>query len=157
MVLGVDYYPEQWPEAMMEADLQRMVELGCNVIRIGEFAWHRMEPREGIYDFSFFDRVIAMAKRMGLRVIFGTPTATPPAWLIHKHPDILSQFETGAPRAFGGRHVYCFSSPIYRSYCEKIVTALARHYRDEKTILAWQVDNELGHEGSDLCWCPRCR
>lgn len=157
MVLGVDYYPEQWPEAMMEADLQRMVELGCNVIRIGEFAWHRMEPREGAYDFSFFDNVIAMAKRKGLRVIFGTPTATPPAWLIHKHPDILSQFETGAPRAFGGRHVYCFSSTICRSYCEKIVTELSRHYRGEKTILAWQVDNELGHEGSDVCWCPRCR
>lgn len=157
MVLGVDYYPEQWPEAMMEADLNCILELGCNVIRIGEFAWHRMEPREGEYDFSFFDRVIAMAERKGLKVIFGTPTATPPAWLIHKHPDILSQFETGAPRAFGGRHVYCFSSAVYRSYCEKIVTALSRHYRDEKTILAWQVDNELGHEGSDVCWCPRCR
>ena len=22
--------------------------------------------------------------------------------------------------------------------------------------MAWQIDNELGHEGSDLCWCPQC-
>lgn len=157
MLLGVDYYPEQWAPEMMEPDMDRILELGCNVIRIGEFAWHRMEPQEGQYDFSYFDGVIAAAKRKGLQVIFGTPTATPPAWLIHKHPEILSQFENGAPRSYGGRHVYCFSSPVYREYCEKIVTALACHYRDEKAIVAWQVDNELGHEGSDVCWCPRCR
>lgn len=157
MLLGVDYYPEQWAPEMLEADLDRILELGCNVIRIGEFAWHRMEPREGEYDFSYFDGVIAAAKRKGLQVIFGTPTATPPAWLIAKHPEILSQFENGSPRAYGGRHVYCFSSEVYRAYCEKIVTALARHYKDESAIVAWQVDNELGHEDSDVCWCPRCR
>ena len=157
MLLGVDYYPEQWEPSIMEADMDRILELGCNVIRIGEFAWHRMEPTEGAYDFSYFDGVIAMAKRKGLQVIFGTPTATPPAWLIQKHPEILSQFENGTPRAYGGRHVYCFSSKIYREYCEKIVTALARHYKSENAIVAWQIDNELGHEGSDICWCPRCR
>lgn len=157
MLLGVDYYPEQWDPAMMEADMDRILELGSNVIRIGEFAWHLMEPEEGVYDFSFFDGVIETAKSKGLQVIFGTPTATPPAWLIRKYPDILSQFEDGSPRVFGGRHVYCFSSPIYRTYCEKIITALVRHYREEKAIVAWQIDNELGHEGSDLCWCPQCR
>ena len=92
MLLGVDYYPEQWDSAIMEADMDRILELGCNVIRIGEFAWHQMEPEEGKFDFSYFDGVIDMAKKKGLQIIFGTPTATPPAWLIHKHPDILSQF-----------------------------------------------------------------
>lgn len=157
MLLGVDYYPEQWDLSLMDADMNRIVELGGNVIRIGEFAWHRMEPTESTYDFSFFDSVIAKAKGKGLNVIFGTPTATPPAWLIKQHPDILSWHPDGSPRSYGGRHVYCFSSTVYRRYCEKIVTALARHYRDEKAIVAWQVDNELGHEGSDQCWCPRCR
>ncbi|MDM8238690.1 beta-galactosidase, partial [Pseudoflavonifractor phocaeensis] len=157
MLLGVDYYPEQWDSALIEADMDRILELGCNVIRIGEFAWHRMEPEEGRFDFSFFDGVIAMAKEKGLQVIFGTPTATPPAWLIHKHPDILSQFPDGSSRAFGGRHVSCYSSQPYREYCARIITQLAEHYKDEKTIVAWQIDNELGHEGSDQCWCPRCR
>ena len=157
MLLGVDYYPEQWDSALMEADIDRILELGCNVIRIGEFAWHRMEPEEGRFDFSFFDGVIAMAKEKGLQVIFGTPTATPPAWLIHKHPDILSQFPDGSSRAFGGRHVSCYSSQPYREYCARIITQLVEHYKDEKAIVAWQIDNELGHEGSDQCWCPRCR
>ena len=119
MLLGVDYYPEQWAPSCMEADMDRIVELGCNVIRIGEFAWHRMEPQEGAYDFSFFDGVIDLAKKKGLQIIFGTPTATPPAWLIDKYPDVLSQFEDGAPRVFGGRHTYCFSSAVYREYCKK--------------------------------------
>lgn len=157
MLLGVDYYPEQWENARMEADMDRILELGGNVIRIGEFAWHRMEPEEGRFDFSYFDGVIAMAKAKGLQIIFGTPTATPPAWLIHKYPDILSQFENGASRAFGGRHVACYSHETYRAYCAKIITRLAQHYKGEPAIIAWQIDNELGHEGSDQCWCPRCR
>ena len=62
MLLGVDYYPEQWDTSLMDADMDRILELGCNVIRIGEFAWHRMEKQEGQFDFSYFDGVIAMAK-----------------------------------------------------------------------------------------------
>lgn len=82
MLLGVDYYPEQWDTSLMEADMDRILELGCNVIRIGEFAWHRMEKQEGQFDFSYFDGVIAMAKQKGLQVIFGTPHGYP-AGLAH--------------------------------------------------------------------------
>ena len=77
MLLGVDCYPEQWAPSCMEADMHRIVELGCNVIRIGEFAWHRMEPHEGAYDFSFFDGVIDLAKKKGLQIIFGSTTLRP--------------------------------------------------------------------------------
>lgn len=157
MYLGVDYYPEQWDPALMESDLDRICELGANVIRIGEFAWHRMERQAGKYDFSFFDTVIAKARARGLWVIFGTPTATPPAWLIHRHPEILPQDEAGVPRSFGGRHTFCFSSDLYRRHCKRIVRKLCEHYKDEQGIIAWQIDNEIGHEGSDVCWCPRCR
>ena len=131
--------------------------MGGNVIRIGEFSWHLMEKTEGKYDFSFFDGVIAKAKEKGLHVIMGTPTATIPAWLAKKHPSILSQFENGQKRAFGGRHVYCFNSPEMYEYSEKIIRALVGHYKGEKQIAAWQIDNEIGHEGSDLCWCPQCQ
>lgn len=156
MLLGVDYYPEQWPESMMERDMDRILELGSNVIRIGEFAWHLMEPKPGCYDFSYFDRVIEMARKKGLQVIFGTPTATPPAWLISQHPDIRSESDNGTPRVYGGRHTFCFNSDIYREYCRKIITRLAEHYRNETAIIAWQIDNELGHEDSDICWCENC-
>ncbi|MCI9609432.1 MAG: beta-galactosidase [Oscillibacter sp.] len=157
MLLGVDYYPEQWNPAQIEADLDTIRKMGGNTIRIAEFSWHLMEPAEGQYDFSFFDQVIAMAGEKGLKVILGTPTAAIPAWLAKRHPDILSQFENGQPRAFGGRHVCCYNSPPLYEYSEKIIRAMAEHYKGQAQIAAWQIDNEIGHEGSDLCWCPRCR
>ena len=112
---------------------------------------------EGNYDFSFFDHVIERAKAKGLKVIMGTPTATIPAWLAKKHPDILSEFEGGKKRNFGGRHVYCFNSHWMYEYSEKIITALVEHYKDEEAIAAWQIDNEIGHEGSDVCYCKNCQ
>jgi beta-galactosidase len=157
MLLGVDYYPEQWDASMLEADLDTIIELGCNVIRIGEFSWHLMEKTEGNYDFSYFDHVIAKAKEKGLKVIMGTPTATIPAWLAKKYPDILSEFEGGKKRSFGGRHVYCFNSPVMYEYSEKIIRELVTHYKEEKAIVAWQIDNEIGHEGSDVCYCEKCQ
>ena len=157
MFLGVDYYPEQWSPNLLEEDLDNICELGCNAIRIAEFAWHLMEKTEGQFDFSFFDHVIARAKARGLSIVMGTPTATIPAWLAKKHPDILSEFEDGSKRVFGGRHVYCFNSKHMYHYSERIIRALAEHYKDEEAIVAWQIDNELGHEDSDICWCPQCR
>lgn len=157
MILGVDYYPEQWAPSMLEEDLDNICELGCNAIRIAEFGWHIMEKTEGQFDFSFFDHVIERAKARGLSIIMGTPTATIPAWLAKKHPDILSEFENGTKRVFGGRHVYCFNSKEMYRYSERIIRAMAKHYKDEPAIVAWQIDNEFGHEDSDMCYCAQCR
>ena len=156
MLLGVDYYPEQWAPELLDDDLDTIVELGCNVIRIGEFSWHLMEKTEGNFDFSFFDNVIEHAKARGLNVIMGTPTATIPAWLAKKHPAIIAEFDDGAKRTYGGRHNYCFNSPEMYEYSEKIIRQLIGHYKDEKAIVAWQTDNEIGHEGSDVCYCDNC-
>lgn len=154
-MLGVDYYPEQWPPHLLDRDLDRIADLGADTIRIGEFAWHVMEPTPGEMDFSYFDRVIAHAKDRGLRVVFGTPTATPPAWLA-THTDIASRAADGTPRSFGGRHTACPNQPHYRSACSAIVRRLAQHYASEPAVIAWQLDNELGHEGADECFCEGC-
>ena len=157
MYLGVDYYPEQWDIGMMDEDIKRIKEMGANIIRIGEFAWHLMEKEEGMYDFSFFDMVIEKCKKSDIKVMFGTPTATFPAWLAKKHPSILSKDENLQVRSFGGRRQYCYNSPIYLEYSNKIVNKLLEHYKNEKTIISWQVDNEFGHEGSDDCYCETCQ
>lgn len=156
MYLGVDYYPEHWDENMIDSDLENILELNCNVIRIGEFAWHLMESTEGNFDFSYFDRVIKKAKEKGLKVIFGTPTATLPAWLAKKYPEVLSEDEFNNKRVFGGRRQYCFNSDVYYRYSEKIIRELASHYKNEEAIVSWQIDNEFGHEGSDMCHCDLC-
>ena len=116
-----------------------------------------MEPVEGRFDFSYFDKVINKAKEKNLKVIFGTPTATMPAWLAKKYPEVLSEFEDGTKREFGGRRQYCFNSKTYYKYSESIIRELASHYKDEEGIVAWQIDNEFGHEGSDECFCDECK
>lgn len=157
MILGVDYYPEHWDREMIPEDMERMRRMGVNTIRIGEFAWHMMEREEGKFDFTFFDHVLEKARGFGLKVIFGTPTATFPAWLSAKYPEVHSCDIHGHARVFGGRRQYCFNSEKYRELTVRIVEELVTHYRDEEILTTWQIDNEFGHEGSDMCYCEKCQ
>ncbi|NCB36350.1 MAG: hypothetical protein EOM58_09935, partial [Clostridia bacterium] len=45
--LGVAYYPEDWDEREIPSDIEKMRQYGINLVRMGEFAWHRMEPSPG--------------------------------------------------------------------------------------------------------------
>lgn len=156
MYLGVDYYPEQWDAEFLEQDLARMVKSGINCIRIAEFAWHLMEPREGEFDFSYFRHVLDRADHYGLKVMLGTPTATMPAWLVQKYPDVLSCDEYGVQRHFGGRRQACLNTPAYLVKCNLITRKMASAYSSHPAVIAWQIDNELGHETSDWCYCYHC-
>ena len=153
---GVCYYPEQWPESYWEADAQQMQECGVNTVRLGEFGWALMEPREGYYDFSLFDRAIETLGRHGIKTIFGTPTAAPPKWLTHKYPEVLNVRESGQPVNDQSRRQICYNSPVYRQFSRDIVEALARHYRDNTNIIGWQIDNEMNNENPE-CYSDSCR
>src|SRR5215469_8358845 len=146
---GVCYYPEQWPESLWEDDARRMQECEVNTVRLGEFGWALMEPREGHYDFSLFDRAIETLGRHGIKTIFGTPTATPPKWLTHKYPEVLGVLETGQRVNDQSRRQYNYNSPVYRRLSRKVVEALALHYRDNTNIIGWQIDNEMNNENPE--------
>jgi len=152
--LGVCYYPEQWDEAIWAEDAARMAALGLTWVRIGEFAWGRMEPAEGAYDWGWLDRAIAVLGAAGLRVVLGTPTATPPRWLLTKHPDMLALDKEGRPRGFGSRRHYCFSHRPYRAECARIVSALAMRYGRNPHVAAWQTDNEYACHDTVLSYSP---
>lgn len=154
MKLGVCYYPEHWPETVWADDARRMVALGLKQVRIGEFAWSRIEPEPGTFDWSWLDRAIETLAEAGLEIVLGTPTATPPKWLVDAHPDILAHDRHGQPRRFGSRRHYCFSSQTYRRECERIVTALARRYGAHPAISAWQTDNEYGCHDTIISYSP---
>ncbi|MDG1243336.1 MAG: beta-galactosidase, partial [Porticoccaceae bacterium] len=88
-MFGVCYYPEHWPQSKWQEDAQMMAELGLTYVRIGEFAWSKLEPNPGELNFNWLDEAILTLSNAGLKVVLGTPTATPPKWLIDQHPDIL--------------------------------------------------------------------
>lgn len=144
MKLGCCYYPEHWPEEMWAEDARRMAEMGLSLVRIGEFAWSRIEPEPGAYDWAWLDRAIETLHAAGLKVILGTPTATPPKWLVDQMPDVVAIDEQGRPRGFGSRRHYCFSHEGYRAECARIVTAMAKRYGEHPAVTAWQTDNEYG-------------
>src|SRR5882672_11232466 len=89
IMLGTAWYPEQWPESRWDDDLSLMQQAGIHMVRVGEFAWSRMEPSEGHYDLDWLDRAITAAAKHHIVSVVGTPTATPPAWLTLKHPETL--------------------------------------------------------------------
>ena len=146
ITLGVCYYPEHWKEEIWESDLKRMLEHGIEVIRIAEFAWNKFEPVEGIYTFEFFDKFIELANKIGMKVIFCTPTATPPVWLTNKYPEVLNAGVDGTLYRHGLRRHYNYNSSIYREFTARIVEKIASHYGSNRAIIGWQIDNELNCE-----------
>jgi len=156
-MLGVCYYPEHWGVEKVEEDFRRMKELGIEYVRIGEFAWSRIEPERGRFNWEWLDRTLEAAERMGLKVILGTPTATPPKWLVDEHPEILPVDREGRVKNFGSRRHYCFSSQVYREEAKRIVSIVAGRYGKHPAVVGWQTDNEYGCHDTVRCYCPRCR
>lgn len=154
MKIGVDYYPEQWDESLWESDVERMKELGVNVVRMAEFAWSRLEPVEGSYDFEWLDRVIHLFQERGIEVILGTPTCTPPQWMLHNYPEIIQVDQNGNRVATGIRGHRCVNSPVFREFCRRIVTRMVSRYREWDGVIGYQIDNELE---ANHCCCGVCQ
>jgi beta-galactosidase len=127
---------------MWAADAARMVEAGLTWVRIGEFVWSKVEPEYGRFDWAWLDEAIDVLTAAGLQVVLGTPTATPPRWMLDRHPDMLAVNAEGNPRKFGSRRHYCFSHEGYAKECDRIVEAIATRYGQK--VAAWQTDNEYG-------------
>lgn len=149
IAVGVSWYPEQWPEERWATDLDLMKATGFNTVRVAEFAWSRMEPQEGRFDFAWLDRAIAAAQARGFMVVIGTPTAAPPAWLTERYPDTLRVDESGMRAGHGGRRHFSFASKRYLQLSRRIATELARRYGHHPAVVGWQIDNEVGPPSFD--------
>ena len=139
---GAYYYPEHWDESQWERDLKQMHELGFEFTHFAEFAWAQLEPQEGVYDFSWLDRAVALAVKYDLKVVMCTSTATPPVWLSRKYPEILLKSEDGTVQDHGARQHASFASPVYRKLAYRMIEELVRHYGNDSRIIGWQLDNE---------------
>lgn len=153
---GVDYYPEHWPEERWATDARLMQEAGINTVRLAEFAWSKLEPEPGEFEFDWLDRAIDLLGQHGIRVILGTPTASMPPWLAHNHPEVFMRLQDGTVRTYGNRRNYCPTNEIYRRYSRRITRKMAEHYCDNDHVIGWQTDNELGGQ-TNRCYCDNCR
>ncbi|GEM44874.1 beta-galactosidase [Deinococcus cellulosilyticus] len=154
LTLGVCDYPEHVPRDRWEIYAQQQKELGLTYVRIAEFAWALMEPTEGEYNWTWLDEAVEVLHREGLKVVLCTPTATPPAWLIRKHPEILAWDAQGKVRAFGSRRHYDFASEVYREHSRRITRAMAERYGQHPGVAGWQTDNEFGCHDTTRSYGP---
>ena len=155
ILLGANYYPEDWDEDLIDSDIKKMKECHFNVVRIAEFAWKKMEPSEGEYSFTWLHKIVDKMREGGIGVILGTPTATPPSWLYKKHPDMATVSPSGVRTSHGGRRHCCSSHPVYQEYSRKIVTKMAEEFGSDPGVIGWQIDNEIYHWDPGCC-CSYC-
>ncbi len=153
MKIGVDYYPEHWDKSMWESDASLMAKTGVKVVRLAEFAWSRLEPREGEFDFSWLDEVIEIFASKGIDVVLCTPTNCPPLWLYEKYPDAIQTGRDGRKIAIGIRGHRCYNNPDFLRLSDRIIRLLSDRYKDNKAVVAWQIDNELE---ANFCFCEVC-
>jgi beta-galactosidase len=156
LVYGADYNPDQWPEDVWVEDAILMRQAHVNLVSVGIFSWAKLEPEAGRYDLAWLDRVFDLLSSNGVSINLATPTASPPAWLIERHPEILPVDASGAILQTGSRRHYCANSQQYREAARRIVRVLAEHFAAHPALAMWHVDNEYGcHVGE--CFCNESR
>lgn len=153
LAYGGDYNPDQWPEETWVEDARLMRDAGVNLVSLPVFSWPLLEPRPGEYDFAWLDRVLDVLWAQGIRIDLATATATPPAWLVRAHPEVLPVTRDGVRLEFGSRQAYCPSSPVFREHALRLTAAMARRYGTHEALALWHVSNEYGDHVA-RCWCP---
>ncbi|MFB6136773.1 MAG: beta-galactosidase [Halobacteriaceae archaeon] len=156
MAVGTWYYPKHWPRERWESDIHEIADAGFETLRIGVFYWSSLEPERGEFTYDWLHPALDYCADAGLDVVFGTPTAAPPKWLVDEHPDILPEQADGTTRGWGSRRHYCFNSSTYREETERVVREVATHLADREAVVGWQVDNEFGWGLTARCYCDDC-
>jgi beta-galactosidase len=149
---GADYNPEHWSQAVRDEDLKLMADAGVSLVTAGIFSWAEVEPREGEYDFGYFDAVLDGLAETGVSVCLATMTASPPPWLSHRYPETLPRTADGTILSPGGRQHFCPSSPVYREHAGRLVEQLATRYAGHPALALWHVGNEFACHVR-ACYC----
>lgn len=149
---GTCYYPDHWPRENWQQDIDNMLDMGLNVVRVAELSWSAMEPRDGDFVFDWLEDFIEMAGKKGLRIILGTPSEATPVWLRSSHPEIVRIDDAGLRH--GGRGMHCHTNQVFRFYIGRMVQEMVKKFGSNPFVVGWQIDNEFR---AVECYCPACR
>lgn len=153
MIIGVDYYPEHWDRELWEKDADLMRDTGVRVVRLAEFAWCRLEPKDGEFDFAWLDEIIEILTQRGIKIVLCTPTNCPPLWFYEKYPEAVQTEKSGQKTRTGIRGHRCFNNTDFLRYAARIIDVMTKRYAGNSNIIAWQIDNELE---ANFCFCETC-
>lgn len=152
LLYGADYNPDQWPEEVWDEDMRLMREAHVTTVSVPIFGWANLQPDEDTFTFEWLDKVLDRLAENGIGACLATATASVPAWVDQKYPDVLVVDDDGVRRRHGNRHSFCPSSPSYRRLSTNLVRAIATRYADHPALQLWHVGNEYG----TICYCELC-
>ena len=153
ILFGGDFNPEQWDAATLEKDLILLKRAGINTLTLPVFAWAKMEPEEGRYEFEWLDRILDRIEAHEITYFLATPTCAQPAWMSKKYPEVLPVDIAGRKRTHGMRVFFCYNSEKYRERAAALAQAMADRYSKRKGLAGWHVANEYGTH----CYCENCQ
>ena len=153
VMYGGDYNPEQWPKEIWKEDMRLLALAGIDVVTLNVFSWAALQPSENEYNFSVLDEIIETVSAVGMKICLATATATHPAWMARKYPEVLRVNTDGSKRKFGDRQNSCPNSGIYRKYSSALARKIAGRYGKLENLIAWHVSNEYG----GYCYCDNCQ
>jgi beta-galactosidase len=156
LFFGGDYNPEQWSRDVWKQDIRLMQKANVNLVSLGIFSWAKLEISDGDYQFGWLDEVMDLLHAGGISVDLANATASPPAWLSSKHPEILPVNFDGIRLEFGGRQAYCAASTVYKQKAAQLTEKLAERYAKHPAVVMWHVNNEYGCH-APYCYCDASR
>jgi beta-galactosidase len=148
VLYGASFYEEYMPEDRLDKDVQLMEQAGLSVVRVGESTWSVWEPQDGQFEFAWMDRIVERLARAHIRVIMGTPTYSIPPWMFKEHPEILVTRLDGQKSTYGIRQNMDITNPDFLRYAERVIRKIAEHYRDNRAVIGYQIDNETSSYGT---------
>lgn len=149
---GGDYNPEQWKEEVWAEDMRIFRKANINTASINVFSWASLQPSENEYDFTTLDKIVDMLTEENYNIIMGTSTASLPAWLCMKYPDVTRVDYEGRKHGFGHRHNHCPNSQSFNFFAKRLVDKIAERYAHHLNIKMWHISNEYSGE----CYCENC-
>lgn len=141
---GIYYYPEHWNESQWERDIEKIAGMGYEFVHLAEFAWFKMEPVEGKFNFAWLDKVVNLCIKYNLKVLLCTPSATTPTWMRLKYPETFIMDGHYIRAENGTRGLGSIVNARYRGFVKSVVMEMAKRYGQNKNVIGWQIDNEPG-------------
>jgi beta-galactosidase len=152
ILYGGDYNPNQWPKEIWAEDMRIFKKAEINSATINVFSWAKIQPSEDEYYFEELDDIVEMLSQDKYDIILATSTASLPAWMVKKYPEVARTDYEGRHHKFGQRHNACPNSLVYQKYASKLAGKLAERYGNNPYVTCWHINNEYGGE----CYCENC-
>jgi beta-galactosidase len=145
LYVGTNYHPHDDKDLVkVERDIRLMKAAGFTVVRMGHLAWDSYEPSEGHFDFGWFDQVMGLMDKTGIKVILDIAVRSAPLWLHRKYPSIDVTDAAGNRLYPNHRYMEDVGDSGYQHYALRYADSLTRHYGHHPALLAFGIDNESG-------------